>query len=137
MPTSIFVNLPVKDLNRSVEFFTKLGYTFNPNFTDENATCMIVEEPSIYVMLLVQPFFKSFMKQDEDICDTSKYIESIVCLTCDSRQAVDEIVEKAVALGAKDPSPVQDHGWMYNRGFRDPDGHCWEFTYMDMSALPG
>lgn len=134
MPTSIFVNLPVKDLNRSVEFFTKLGYTFNPQFTDEKATCMIIEEPSVFVMLLTEPFFKSFM--DEEICDTSKCIESIICLTAESREQVDEIVRKAKDAGAKVPGPSQDHGFMYNHGFRDLDGHCWEFTFMDMSQFP-
>ncbi|RZJ69861.1 VOC family protein [Flavobacterium sp.] len=136
MPTSIFVNLPVQDLNRSVEFFTKLGYTFNQTFTDENATCMIIEENSIHVMLLVKPFFKSFMLEHEDICDTSKFLESIICLTAESRQAVDEIVSKAVEAGGTAPGEKQDYGYMYNHGFRDLDGHCWEFTYMDASQFP-
>jgi len=134
MPTSIFVNLPVKDLNRSVEFFTKIGYTFNPNFTDEKATCMIIEEPSIFVMLLTQPFFKSFMT--EEVCDTSKFIETFVCLSCESRDQVDEIVRKAREAGATTPNPAQDHGWMYGHGFKDLDGHYWEFSYMDSDNVP-
>ena len=134
MPTSIFVNLPVQDLNRSVEFFTKLGYTFNPDFTDEKATCMIIEEPSIYVMLLVEPFFKGFTSKE--ICDTSKSIESIIALNCESRADVDAIVQKAVDAGATTPIPPTDHGFMYEYGFADLDGHLWSYFFMDQNAVP-
>ncbi|MBD3583169.1 VOC family protein [Flavobacterium selenitireducens] len=134
MPTSIFVNLPVKDLNRSVEFFTKLGYTFNPDFTDDNATCMIIEEPSIFVMLLVEPFFTGFTSKA--ICDTSKCNESIIALNCESREAVDQIVKVAVAAGATTPIPAKDHGFMYEYGFTDLDGHIWSYFYMDMNQVP-
>jgi predicted lactoylglutathione lyase len=133
MATQIFVNLPVKDLNRSITFFTKLGYTFNEQFTNENATCMIITE-NIYAMLLVEPFFKTFTKKD--ICDTTRHIEAIIALSADSREAVDDLANKAIEAGAVEPKPVQDQGFMYTRSFEDPDGHLWEIFYMDMSAVP-
>lgn len=133
MSQKIFVNLPVKDLNRSVEFFTKIGYTFNPQFTDEKATCMIISD-TIYVMLLTEPFFESF--SDRKICDTSKYMEANLAFDCPNRQAVDEMVAKAVNAGATTPVPPQDHGFMYEYGFTDPDGHAWSYFYMDMDAVP-
>ena len=133
MATQIFVNLPVKDLNRSVDFFTKLGYTFNPQFTDEKATCMIISD-TIYVMLLVEAFFKSFT--NKGIADTSQVNESIICLSAESRADVDSIVAKAVEAGATIATEPQDYGFMYNHGFLDLDGHVWEYTYMDMSAMP-
>ncbi|MES2073841.1 MAG: VOC family protein [Pseudomonadota bacterium] len=131
MSTQIFVNLPVKDLNKSVEFFTHLGYKFNPQFTDENATCMIVSE-SIYVMLLVEKFFKTFTKKD--ICDSSKSTEVLVCLSCDSRAQVDEMVAKAAAAGGTVPGEPKDYGFMYGHGYEDLDGHIWELMYMDPNA---
>ncbi|WP_019990441.1 VOC family protein [Rudanella lutea] len=133
MATQIFVNLPVRDLNRSVAFFTQLGYTFNPQFTDEKATCMVISD-TIYVMLLVEPFFNSFTKKA--IADTSQTAEVIVSLSADSRDAVDAIVDKAVAAGATTPLPAQDHGFMYERSFEDLDGHSWSYVYMDMTAVP-
>lgn len=131
MSTQIFVNLPVKDLNKSVAFFTQLGYTFNPQFTDENATCMIVSD-TIYVMLLVEPFFKTFTKKE--IADSSKTTESIVCLSANSREDIDEKISKVLAAGGQEANAPQDHGWMYNRSFYDLDGHHWEYAYMDMEA---
>jgi len=133
MATQIFVNLPVKDLNKSIEFFTKLGFTFNPQFTNENATCMVVSD-TIYVMLLVEKFFKTFIKKE--ICDTSKYTESIICLSAENKAKVDELVSKAVAAGGTTPNPKQDLGFMYGHGFQDLDGHLWEVNWMDMSAAP-
>lgn len=132
MATKIFVNLPVKDLNRSIEFFTKMGYTFNPQFTDENATCMVISE-DIYAMLLTEPFFKSFT--DKEINDTSKTAQVIIALSSDSREEVDEWVRKAVAAGATTPKAPQDHGFMYGHGFQDLDGHLWETMWMDPAAL--
>lgn len=132
MTTQIFVNLPVKDLDKSIEFFTKLGYSFNPQFTDEKATCMIVSD-NIFVMLLTEPFFKTFTTRA--ICNTLKEVEVINSFSAESREKVDEIVEKAIAAGAFE-HPVQDHGWMYIRSFNDLDGHHWEYAYMDMSAVP-
>ena len=128
----IFVNLPVKDLNKSVGFFTTLGYTFNPQFTDENATCMIISE-TIYVMLLVEPFFKTFT--DKEIVDTSTSVEAQICLSADSREHVDEMLNKALAAGATEPRGPQDMGFMYARDFEDLDGHSWSYMYMDPSAV--
>lgn len=128
MATQIFVNLPVKDLPRTVAFFTALGYSFNPDFTDENATCMIVAD-NIFVMLLVEKFFKSFI--DKEICDATKSTEVLVCLSCDSRAQVDELVAKAVAAGGTVPRPAQDHGFMYGHAYEDLDGHIWELVYME------
>jgi hypothetical protein len=132
MATQIFVNLPVKNLDQSIAFFTKLGYTFNPQFTDENATCMIVSE-NIYVMLLVEDFFKSFTKKE--IPDTATNAQVIIALSSESREQVDEWVHKAVAAGATTPNEKQDQGFMYGWGFQDLDGHLWETMYMDPNAL--
>ncbi len=132
MTAKIFVNLPVKDLNKTIEFFTRLGFTFNPQFTDENATCMIVGE-NIFVMLLVDKFFKTFTKKD--ISDTSKNTEVIVALAVESREKVDQVINMAVGSGGREHKKPQDHGWMYGRGFEDINGHLWEIIYMDESAL--
>jgi predicted lactoylglutathione lyase len=133
MPTQIFVNLPVRDLDRSVSFFTALGYTFNAQFTDKNATCMVVSD-SIAVMLLVEPFFKTFTPKP--IADARTSTEVILCLSCASREAVDDLVRKAVAAGATTPMPPQDHGFMYQHGYQDLDGHLWELAYMDTTQPP-
>jgi len=133
MSTKIFINLPVKDLNKSIDFFTKLGYTFDPQFTDENATCMIISD-EIYAMLLVEKFFMSFTKKE--ICDTSKSAETILALSVNSRKEVDEMIRKAIKAGATTPNPPQDHGWMYGHGYQDLDGHLWEVFFMDMNAVP-
>jgi uncharacterized protein len=133
MSKQIFINLPVKDLNKSVAFFTELGFTFNPQFTDENATCMIISD-NIFVMLLVENFFRTFITSD--ITDAQKNTEVILSISADSRKEVDEIVDKAIAAGGSFSKDPQDHGWMYNRNFRDLDGHYWEFAYIDASAIP-
>jgi predicted lactoylglutathione lyase len=130
--TKIFVNLPAKDLNKTIEFFTKLGFKFNPQFTDENATCMIVGE-DIFVMLLVERFFKTFTKKE--ICDTSKNTEVIVALSVEGREKVDQMINKAIEAGGRESREPQDHGWMYGRSFEDINGHIWEIIYMDESAL--
>ncbi|MEO6166998.1 MAG: VOC family protein [Chitinophagales bacterium] len=133
MPSQIFVNLPVKDLNKSVDFFTKLGFTFNPQFTDENATCMIVGENN-YVMLLVEPFFKSFSRKE--IPDAGKTAQVIVAISTDNRQNVKDMVSKAIEAGGKISLEPKDHGFMYQESFEDLDGHLWEVFYMDESAIP-
>ena len=130
--TQIFLNLPVKDLNKSIEFFTKLGYTFNSQFTNESATCMIVSE-TIYVMLLVETFFESFTTKK--ITDTKTSVEAIIALSADSKEKVNEFVDKAVAAGANIPKDPQDHGFMFTRTFEDLDGHIWEIGWMDMDAF--
>ena len=132
MKTKIFVNLPVEDLNKTIDFFTKLGFKFNPQFTDENATCMIVGD-DIFVMLLVENFFKTFTKKE--ISDTSKNTEVIVALSVEGRENVDQMINKAIEYGGKESREPQDHGWMYGRSFEDIDGHLWEIIYMDESAL--
>jgi len=132
MITKLFVNLPVKDLNKTVKFFTKLGFTSNPEFTDENATCMIVGN-DIFVMLLVEKFFKTFTKKE--ISDVSKNTEVIVALSTQSREEVDQMMEKVVGAGGKESRDPQDHGWMYGRSFEDIDGHLWEIFYMDETAI--
>jgi predicted lactoylglutathione lyase len=132
MATDIFVNLPVRDLHKSVEFFTKLGYRFNPQFTDETATCMIVGE-HIFVMLLTHDKFKTFTPKA--ICDATKSTEVLVCLSAGSRAKVNEIVGKAVAAGGTTYNKPQDHGFMYGHGFQDLDGHIWELIYMEPSAV--
>ena len=132
MATKIFVNLPAKDLNKTIDFFTKLGFTFNPQFTDENATCMIVGE-DIFVMLLVEKFFKTFTRKE--ICNTTKDTEVIVALSTESREKVDQIINKVIEAGGKESREPQDYGWMYGRGSQDIDGHLWEIIYMDQSAV--
>ena len=134
MPSQIFVNLPVKHLERSIQFFTALGYRFNPQFTDANATCMIVAEEHIYVMLLVEDYFKTFTQKE--LCDARRSTEVILALSLDSRAQVDEMVAKAVAAGATTPSPPKDHGFMYQHGFADLDGHLWEVFHMVPGAVP-
>lgn len=124
----IFVNLPVKNLEKSIDFFTRLGFTFNPKFTDQNATCMIIGE-NIFAMLLVKKFFKTFISKE--ISDSRKSAEVILAITVESREEVDEIVNKALAAGGKKSKEPEDNGWMYGWGFQDPDGHLWEVFYME------
>ena len=133
MATQIFLNLPVKDLNRSVEFFTRLGYTFNPQFTDEKATCMIISD-TIFVMLLTETFFQTFTKKE--IVDAHKAVECSICLSADSKEAVDELVNKAEADGATIPNPATDYGFMYQHSYEDLDGHHWEIVWMDPAGPP-
>lgn len=127
MSRKIFVNLPVKNLKQSIGFFTKLGFSFNPQFTDETATCMIVSD-DIFVMLLTHDKFKSFTPNA--ICDATKSTEVLVCLSSESRTAVDEMVSNAIAAGGNTYNEPQDHGFMYAHGFQDLDGHIWELVYM-------
>jgi predicted lactoylglutathione lyase len=132
MATKIFVNLPVKNLPASIAFFTKLGYTFNAQFTDETATCMIVAE-DIYVMLLTEEKFKTFTPKP--ICDATKSTEVLVALSTENREEVDAMVRKAVAAGGSTYNKPQDHGFMYAHGFQDLDGHIWEVFFMEASAV--
>jgi uncharacterized protein len=133
MGRQIFVNLPIKNMERSQGFFRALGFSFNPQFTNEQGACMVIED-GIYAMLLVEPFFQTFTKKP--IADASKTTEVLVCLSCESRAEVDELVRKAVAAGGKAPNAPQDHGFMYGHGFEDLDGHVWELVYMDANAAP-
>lgn len=128
MATKIFVNLPVKNLSKSMEFFSRLGYSFNDQFTDQNAACMIISD-DIYVMLLMEEFFRNFT--DKDLTDTSKSTEVILALSADTRGEVDEFMRKVISAGGSEPREPQDHGFMYQRSFQDIDGHLWEIFYMD------
>ena len=134
MSTKIFVNLPVKDLNRSIDFFTKLGYSFNPQFTDETATCMVITE-DIYVMLLTEAKFKEFTPKE--VADASKTTEVLTCLSAESKDAVNKLVDKALAAGATETRDPQDYGFMFGRSFNDLDGHIWDIMWMDQSAVIG
>jgi predicted lactoylglutathione lyase len=129
----IFVNLPVRDLPASKAFFSALGYRFNPQFTDDNAACMVVGD-SIFVMLLVEAFFQTFTPKP--LCDARQHTEVITCLSAASRAAVDALVDKAVATGGREPMPGRDYGFMYQRGFQDLDGHLWEIVHMDGQPGP-
>lgn len=133
MSRQIFVNLPIADMERSKAFFGALGFSFNPQFTNDQGACMVIDE-NIFAMLLVKPFFRTFI--DTEIADARETTEVLVCLSCKSREEVDELVRKAVAAGGKTHRQPQDHGFMYGHGFRDPDGHVWELVYMDPNAAP-
>jgi len=133
MTKKIFVNLPVKDLPKSKEFFGKLGFSFNPQFTDDKAACVVISD-NIFAMLLTEPFFKTFTKKD--IADASKSTEAIIALDAKSRQQVDEMVKNAVEAGGTIYRDAEDQGWMYGQSFADLDGHQWEILYMDEAAIP-
>ncbi len=134
MSTKIFVNLPVKDLGKSIDFFTKLGFSFDPQFTDENAGCLVISD-DIYAMLLVERFFQSFT--NKEIVDARKSTEAILALGVESRERVDELVDRALAAGAhathNPNAPSAD--FMYTRSFEDLDGHLWEVLYVDAAAV--
>lgn len=128
MAKQIFVNLPVKDLDKAIAFFTSLGFTFNAQFTDATGTCMIIGE-NIFAMLLTEEKFRGFTPKR--ICDSSTTTEVLIALSYDSRAEVDDLVDKALAAGGKTHSEPQDHGFMYLRAFQDLDGHNWEIFFMD------
>lgn len=132
MAVKIFVNLPVKNLDESIGFFTRLGFMFDSRFTDETATCMIVSG-DIFVMLLTHEKFKTFTPKE--ICDATRSTEVLVCLSCESREKVDGMVRTAVAAGGTTYNEPQDHGFMYGHGFQDLDGHIWELVYMEPGAV--
>lgn len=134
MTTKIFVNLPVKDLNRTIDFWNKVGYSFNQQFTDENAAALVIDdEAGIYAMLLTESFFKTFHKGE--IADTATHKEVIVALGVESKDRVNELVDNALAAGATASGEPDDQGFMYSRGFFDPDGHAWEIHWMDPAAV--
>lgn len=128
MIKNLFVNLPVKNLEKTVQFFTKLGFKFNPKFTDDSATCMIVND-SIFVMLLVEDKFKTFTPKE--LCDSTNKTEVLLSLQAESREEVDHFVTKALAEGGTSHMPPQDHGFMYGHSFQDLDGHVWEVFFME------
>jgi predicted lactoylglutathione lyase len=133
MATKIFVNLPVKDLKKSINFFSQLGFSFNPQFTDDQATCMIIGE-NIFAMLLVEQRFRDFTKKP--ISDATKSTEMLLALDAASRADVDTMIRNAVNAGGSTYADPQDHGWMYGHSFADLDGHQWEILYMDEGAIP-
>jgi predicted lactoylglutathione lyase len=124
----IFVNLPVKDLERTKNFFGSLGFSFEPKFTDDKAACLVIEKDSIYAMLLTEPFFKTFTPRA--VADAKKSTEVLVCLSCSTKEEVDGLVAKAGANGGKPVREPKDHGFMYEHAFEDPDGHIWELVHM-------
>jgi predicted lactoylglutathione lyase len=133
MSRKIFVNLPVDDLKKSMDFFTSLGFTFNPQFTDETAACMVISEHN-YAMLLTLEKFQAFTPNP--ISDAKKTTEVLIALSCESRQEVEDTVRKALAAGGQRYSEPKDYGFMFQDGFQDLDGHIWEIFYMDVSAIP-
>lgn len=133
MGRQIYVNLPTKNIDSSQAFFKSLGFGFNPQFSNEQGACIVVSD-DIFVMLLTEPFFQNFTKKP--VSDAKKSTEVLLCMSCESRAEVDELVRRAVAAGGKTPNPPQDHGFMYGHGFGDLDGHQWELMYMDPNATP-
>ncbi|MFS0731185.1 VOC family protein [Curtobacterium sp. 1P10AnD] len=131
MPTMVFINLPVADLDRSKAFYEALGYTINPDFTDETAACAVVSD-TVYVMLLTHAKFAEFTDKTIARPDT---IEVINSLSADSKDDVHRIVDAAVMSGGSEDRPEMDLGFMYQRSFTDPDGHRWELVWMDQAAM--
>jgi uncharacterized protein len=132
MATKVFINLPVKDLEKSTTFFKGLGYNFNPQFTDEKAACMVISD-NIYAMLLTENYFSTFTKKQ--VSDAKQSTEVLIALDAASKDEVKQIVSRAEKLGATIYSEPADHGWMYQHSFADLDGHQWEFAYLDETQL--
>lgn len=127
MHKQIFVNLPVKNVERTRAFFAGLGFSFNPQYSNDQALCMEIGE-NIFAMLLAESFFKTFIKKP--VADATRSTEVLVCLSCESRAEVDNLVARAIAGGGTAPNAPQDHGFMYGHGFEDLDGHVWELVHM-------
>ncbi|MET9673000.1 VOC family protein [Streptomyces sp. NPDC006482] len=135
-PQMIFVNLPVKDLDASKTFFEKLGYSFNPQFSDDTAGCLVISD-TIFAMLLTEEKFKTFTAPGKEISDATKATEVLVTLSAESREKVDELADAALAAGAGPAKEPMDMGFMYGRSFTDLDGHHWELFWMDPAAAQG
>ncbi|GAA3765822.1 VOC family protein [Flavobacterium ginsengiterrae] len=133
METNMYLNLAVKDLNRAISFFKELGFSVNPKFTNEKGACIVIGK-NINVMLLVEEFYKTFT--DKEICDSKTTSEALISISLESREKVNEMINKAVKAGGTDYKREQDYGWMYQKTFLDPDGHHWEVFYMDESQIP-
>ncbi|MFC5439823.1 VOC family protein [Rhodanobacter ginsenosidimutans] len=133
MPRNLYVNLPVKDLERSVDFFEALEFSFNPKFTDENAACLIINERT-GVMLLAESFFAGFT--NKPIADARASTETLLALSLDSRADVEAFMARALAAGATPTIESKDYGFMVQHGFADPDGHQWEVFWMDETQMP-
>ncbi|KOY59148.1 MULTISPECIES: VOC family protein [unclassified Streptomyces] len=134
MPTMIFVNLPVKDIDAAKAFWGKLGYSFNPQFSDESTGCLVISD-TIFAMLMTEARFKDFATKE--VADATKTTEVMLALSADSREKVDEVVDAALAAGGTEPRPAQDLGFMYGRAFEDLEGHVWEYVWMDPAAVQG
>ena len=132
MNKQIFVNLPVKNLEKSKAFFTSLGFTFNQQFSNQEASYMHVVEGGIDVMLTTEPFFRSLI--NKPVVQAKEANEVVICLMCDSREEVDSLIAKAQAGGARIPHPPEDHGFMYDQGFEDLDGHLWNLVWVAPQA---
>ena len=132
MSRMLFVNLPVADLEASKSFFSDLGFEFNPQFTDENAACMVVNDQT-NVMLLAKPYFETFT--DKPVIDARSQVQTLLSFSADSREEVDRLADQAIANGATETKEPQDMGFMYQRAVQDLDGHVWEIGYMDMSKV--
>ena len=133
MATKVFINLPVRDVTASRNFFTQLGFTINEQFSDEKAICVVISE-AIYSMMLQEEYFKTFTKKP--VGDAKKNTEVLIALDASSIDEVKSTIAKAVAAGGKIYNEPQDYGWMYNHSFEDLDGHQWEIAYMDLSQMP-
>ncbi|MDA6070946.1 glyoxalase/bleomycin resistance/extradiol dioxygenase family protein [Flavobacterium sp. AC] len=133
METKIFLNLAVKDLNKSIAFFTQLGFSFNPKFTNEKGTCLVIGK-NINAMLLTEEFYQTFT--NKQICNTATTSEVIISVSLEARDKVDEMMEKVIKAGGSEYMKTQDYGWMYHRTFLDLDGHHWEVFYMNESEIP-
>ena len=133
MTTKIFVNLPVKDLKKSMDFYDKLGFKNNPTFTDETGACMVISE-HIFLMILTHEKFKQFT--NKEIADATKTTQALFYIDLESKEKVTELVKTAIAAGGSTYMDAQDHGWMYQHSFADLDGHQWEVGFMDMSKMP-
>ncbi|WP_431775063.1 VOC family protein [Streptomyces cucumeris] len=130
----IFVNLATNDLETSKKFFTELGYAINPQFTTDECACVVISD-SIVAMLLTRKRYQDFTSKE--IADSTTTSEVLLCLSAESRAKVDELVDKALAVGGSPAGETQDHGFMYGRSFQDPDGHTWEVAWMDPAAIEG
>ena len=133
MKSQIFINLPVKDLERSFDFYTKMGFTNNPQFSDDSGKCMVFSE-EIFVMLITHDKFKTFITKP--ITDVSKTTSALLSISVESLDRVNEISNNAISAGGKEPIEAKDYGFMQQRTIEDPDGHIWEIFYMDMSKFP-
>ena len=132
MPQMIFVNLPVSDLPASMAFYGSLGFSFNPEFTDDTAACMVISD-TIFAMLLTHGAMARFC--DLPVADAKSTVSHLLALSREDRAGVDEITDAALKAGGTEPRPAQDYGFMYSRAFTDPDGHIWEPLFMDLDAM--
>ena len=134
MSTQIFVNLPVADLEKSKAFYAALGHAINPKFSDDNAACVVVSD-TIHVMLLTRAYFQTFTRKP--VGDAHRELQALIALSTPGREAVDAVMDKALAAGGREPGEARDYGFMYQRSFEDPDGHTWEIFHMDEARFPG